>query len=63
MGYVPPSTPTGWGTDGKWSPYQSYLRDLYGPPRRDWMPLWNYTFLAGLFALPLAIVWAVLRWA
>ena len=39
--------------------YKKYVEDLYGPPKRDWFPVWNYGLLASLFALPIAILWAI----
>lgn len=43
------------------TPYQRWLWDNYGPPRRDWFGVLNYSVLAALMALPLVLLWAVAR--
>jgi hypothetical protein len=40
-------------------PYQRYIRDLYGDPPTDWMPLLSFLLLALIVALVAALIWAV----
>ncbi len=39
--------------------YRKYVEDLYGPPKRDWLPLMGRILIADLIALPIAILWAI----
>lgn len=39
------------------TPYRAYLRDLYGEPGRDWLPVLNAAALGCLIALGVALAW------
>jgi len=39
--------------------YEQYRNDLYGPPKRDWLPLMGRILIADLIALPIVILWAI----
>lgn len=78
MGYVPPFIPAGVSHQLQEiyraynslpdfrvhsdTPYRRYLRDLYGEPRRDWLPLLNATAIGCLAALVLIVAWLLPGW-
>jgi hypothetical protein len=66
MGYVPPARPPAdfgqqwlYGKSAPTSPYQQYLRDLYGDRPTDWFPLLNLGLLLSVLAFIVAVAWLV----